>query len=136
MKNVLIALLLALSFMSCEKEDSGSNQDDATILGRWVPEGFEDAIRYEFTADKKFTLYSTDGSFPTLEEFMTENPGLTGNDWSYEGQTVVVDLNFGNYSRLIPVFNCDNEVINWIQEDGGADHSTYYREGHDITDCN
>lgn len=134
MKNVLIALLLALSFMSCEKEETGSTEE-GTILGRWVPEGFEDAIRYEFTEDKRFTLYSDNGSFPTLTEFMSENPQLTGNDWTYEGETVVVDLNFGNYSRLVPVFNCDNQVVNWENEDG-TDHGTYFRENHDLSDCN
>lgn len=137
MKKVILGLLVALSFMSCEKEEmNGSDFNEATILGRWVPEGFDDVVRYEFTEDKRFTIYGTgDGVFPTLEEFMAENPQLTGHDWDYDGETVVVDLNFGNYSRLVPNFKCGNEVVDWVDEVGGG-HSTFYREGHDLASCN
>ncbi len=134
MRNLLIALLLALSFMSCENEEPRMETTEATILGRWVPVGFETGIRYEFTANKRFTIYSDNGTFPTLEEFMTENPQLTGNDWVYEGETIVVDLNFGNYSRLVPTFKCGNFVVDLIDEEGNY-HSSIFRESHDITTC-
>lgn len=134
MKKVLFVLFMTLVFFSCD-DDQPTNIAEATILGRWVPEGFEDNVRYEFTSDKRVTIYGTDGDFPTLEEFLEINPQLTGNDWVYEGEVVVVDLNFGNYSRLIPNFKCDNKVIEWKNEDGTT-HSTYYREDHDINQCN
>jgi len=139
MKKILFALLLAAAFISCEKkevEPAGPDPIEATILGRWQFLGFDDVIRYEFTSNKRFSIYvNDDGTFPTLEEFMQQNPNLTGHDWEYDGDTVVIDLNFGNYSRLVPNFKCDNYVIDWIDE-GGAVHSTYYREGHDISECN
>lgn len=142
MKNLFLALLLAasvISFMSCGDEEIvlvDDNIEEATILGRWKAVGFDDVIRYEFTENKRFDIYGNgDGTFPTLEEFMQENPQLTGLDWEYDGETVVVDLNFGNYSRLIPNFDCDNKVVHWTNEDG-SEHSTFYRESHDISDCN
>ncbi len=132
-------MFLALAFMSCEDEATNSNNEEnqieATILGRWIIEGFEDNIRYEFTADRLFTIYGENGEFPTLEEFQTENPQLTGNEWTYEGNTVVIDLNFGNFSRLVPEFKCGNYVAFMNQEDGSS-HSTYYREGYNLADCN
>ncbi len=140
MKKLLFALVFVSTFMSCEKEeppviDETPTIAEATIIGRWHIEGFDNVL-YQFTADKRFTLYAnTDNVFPTLEEFMEENPALTGNDWVYEGNIVVVDLNFGNYSRLTPNFRCDNYVIDWMDENGDL-HSTYVREDYDISNCN
>ena len=62
MKNLFLALLVALTFMSCEKEEILiDTSTEATILGRWVAEGFESNIRYEFTEDRRFSIYGTDG---------------------------------------------------------------------------
>jgi len=138
MKNFIqlsILSLFVLTLTHCSSDES-NDIPDKTIIGRWILVGFEDVIRYEFTSNKLFTLYA-DGSgvFPTLEEFIQQNPNITGLDWYYEGDTVVVDLNFGNFSRLVPNFKCDNYVIDWIQNDNSL-HSTYYREEHDISQCN
>jgi len=133
MKNIFILSLLALSFLGCNSDDLV--EDEATLLGRWVLEGFEDQIRYDFTTVERFTVYSDNGTFPTLAEFLNQNPGTPGNPWLYEGDTVVVDLHFGNYSRLIPEFKCGNKVIDWMAMDGSL-HSTYYREDHNIASCN
>ena len=140
MKNFLslLVLLFGITFMSCEPEEVVIDEPDvpeATIIGRWQLVGFDNVIRYEFTSNKRYSIYSSDnGIFPTLEELLEENPDFPGHDWVYEGETVVVDLNFGNYSRLVPEFTCDNQVINWLDEDG-AEHTTFYRESHDISTC-
>ena len=141
-KVILFVLTLALFNCSSDDYNNDSDQDqqqliipEATILGRWVVPGFESTIRYEFTDDgKRFDIYSTDGTFPTLEDFNAENPQLTGLDWYYEGDVLVVDLNFGNYSRLTPQFVCDNHVVKWIDENG-EEFGFYYREDFDITSC-
>lgn len=136
MKNIFLVLLLAIGFMSCENEemDLGTTDTEATILGRWQLEGLE-SIRYEFTSTKRFDIYANDdGSFPTLEEFTAINPNLTGLDWVYDGDAIVVDLNFGNESRFVPKFKCNNEVVDLILEDGSS-VGTYYREGHDFSAC-
>mgnify|MGYP005989628293 CR=1 FL=1 len=133
MKHFLI-LVLALTLFSCSNsEDLPADMAEATILGRWVPVGFEDTIRYEFTETTRYTLYSVNGTFPTLEEFSQENPEL-GLDWYYEGNKVVVDLNFGNFSTLTPQFTCNNYVVKWL-DDNGNTHSVYFREGYDIAQC-
>ncbi len=137
MKKILI-LLLSLTMLNCSSDDYNSDDNqitpEATILGRWVPMGFESTIRYEFTDTKRFNIYSVDGSFPTLEEFNQQNPELVGLDWFYEGDKVTIDLNFGNFSTLTPQFTCDNYVLKWINDDGET-HSVYFREGYDINSC-
>ena len=125
-----------MAFSQCSKEEEPEHIDEATILGRWKAVGFDDVIRYEFTTDKRFTIYGDgSGNFPTLEEFRQQNPTITGLDWTYDGDTVVVDLNFGNFSRLVPNFKCMNSVIDWT-DTSNAHHSTFYREHHDIAECN
>ena len=134
MRKLFLVLVFAASLIGCEKDENPSTID-ATIIGRWHAVGFEEVVLYEFTADKRYTIYSSDGTFPTLEEFMAENPELRGHDWSYDGEVVVVDLNFGNFSRRIPTFRCDNYAIDWIGEDGTTG-DTYFREGYDMSECN
>lgn len=138
MQNVIRLLILALlvnSLIQCSSDDSKDIAVE-TIIGRWIFVDFEDQIRYEFTSDKLYTIYSDGkGVFPTLEEFQQQNPNITGLDWYFEGDTLVVDLNFGNFSRQVPNFKCDNNVIDWSQDESSF-QSTYYREGHDILQCN
>lgn len=138
MKKTFLLLLTVTTLFNCSTDDVSEqpeNIPEATILGRWVLEGFEETIRYEFTEDKRFAIYGEDGIFPTLEEFNQENPQLTGLDWYYEESIIVVDLNFGNYSRLTPEFICDNYVVQWYDE-AGEPAGRYFREGFDLTTCN
>lgn len=137
MKKLCLVLFAFSMFIGCEKNEVEIPEiPDATILGRWVIKGDTDLnVRYEYTANKRFTIYKQDnGTYPTLAEFQAENPDLTGNDWEYSGDTIVVDLNFGNYSKLVPTFKCDNYVVDWTGEDG-EQWGTYYRDGYDIAEC-
>ncbi|MDT0558848.1 hypothetical protein RM697_09320 [Ichthyenterobacterium sp. W332] len=136
MKKLLI-ILLTLSLFNCSTDDSNpvyENDPEATIVGRWILPGFESNFRLEFTETKRFDIYGLDGVFPTLEEFNEQNPQLTGLDWYYEGEVLVVDLNFGNFLRLTPEFTCNNYVVKWVDENGD-DAGYYYRDGYDITNC-
>ncbi len=87
------------------------------------------------TGAKRFDIYSDNGTFPTLEDFNQQKSLLTGLDWYYEGDKVIVDLNFGNLSKLTPQFVCDNYVIKWLNDEGEI-HSTYFREDYDYSSCN
>lgn len=129
MKKLLFILLMAVSFLNCENENP---EIDATLIGRWHLEGFETAVMYEFTEDKRYTLYSEDGTFPPLD--IETHPPTLAHDWVYDGDVVVIDLNFGNFSRAIPNYKCGNYVIDWVQEDGSA-NGTIYREDYDISGC-
>ena len=135
-KSIFMMLLVAFSMFNCSEDDTTPPTDntlDATLLGRWSLVGFEDNILYEFTTDKRFAIYGIDGVFGTVEEQIAD--GLTGLDWYYEGEKVVIDLNFGNMSILTPQFVCDNYVVNWYNDDGEI-HSTMFREDFDYGSCN
>jgi len=135
MYKFLFLFLLAVSITGCETtEIIEPIQEESTILGRWVLEGFEDNIRYDFTETRRFTIYGTDGEFPSLIDFQSENPDLKGHSWEYEGDVLAIDLNFGNFSRLIPDFKCSNQVVDFLNEEGEI-VSTLFREGHSLSSC-
>ena len=136
----MLSILLVLTLLNCSTDDDSNytgNQDnpEATILGRWILPGFEDTIRYEFTPSKRFDIYAIDGTFPTLAEFNAQNPQLTGLDWYYEGDKIIVDLNFGNLQEFTPQFVCNNNVVQLLDSDSNIT-GAYYREGFDYSTCN
>ncbi len=121
-------LIFATVFFSCSKGTLPA--DDFSIIGRWHLVGFEQTVMYQFTASKRHTLYSTDGTFGGLETAIP-NP----NDWQFEGDMIVVDLNFGNFLRVTPNFRCNGEVVDLINEDGVV-NTTLFREGYNRSACN
>ena len=135
MKKTIFMLLLTVTMFNCSTNDNSEindNTEDATLLGRWNLVGFEGAVLYEFTSDKRFTMYSSDGIFETVEDLIAS--GRSGNDWWYEGEMVTIDLNFGNMSTLTPQFKCENNVVEWLNADGEI-HSTIFRENFDYSNC-
>ena len=138
MKKTIFMLLLAVTCFNCSSDDDTvitpepEAMAEETLIGRWSLVGFEDNILYEFTENKRFDIYGTNGVFQTVDEQIAQ--GLTGLDWSYEGDLVVVDLNFGNTSILLPQFVCNNYVVNWLDDEGEI-HSIMFREGYDYGSC-
>ena len=138
MKKTFFILLLAVAGFNCSSDDDTvmtpepEAMAEETLIGRWSLVGFEDNILYEFTENKRFDIYGIDGVFQTVEEQIAQ--GLTGLNWSYDGDRVVVDLNFGNTSVLLPQFVCNNYVVNWLDAEGEI-HSIMFREGYDYGSC-
>jgi hypothetical protein len=126
MKKIILLVLCTISLIGCskDKDDNAKN----TIIGRWHLVGFEDTVLYEFTPDFRYTFYSTDGTFGGLETAIP-NP----NSWVYEGNTIVIDLDFGNFSTFTPVFKCNGNVVDLVSE---ISTTTLFREGYDINNCN
>ncbi|MFK8059520.1 MAG: hypothetical protein AB8B78_05450 [Polaribacter sp.] len=132
MKKVFL-LLMTISLFNCSSNDEVLEViPEASVVGRWNLDGFQKNVMYEFTDNKRFTLYSSNGVFETTDELIAN--GRTGNDWWFDGNKITVDLNFGNLSTLTPTFKCDNNVIVWTN-DLNEVHSTYYREGYDLSNC-
>lgn len=124
-------LLLTITLFNCSSNENLEVIPEATVIGRWNLDGFNN-IMYEFTEDKRYTLYSTSGVFETVKEVI--DSGRSGNDWWFDGDKITVDLNFGNLSSLKPAFKCNNYVLVWLN-DANEVHSTFYREGYDLKDC-
>ena len=129
----IVLIFFCFSLFSCSSNEEVADSPEATVIGRWNLSGFVGSVMYEFTADKRYTLYSGNGEFETVQQVI--DSGRSGNNWWYEGDKITVDLNFGNTSTLTPVFKCNNNVIEWLT-DLGEIHATYFREGYDITSCN
>ena len=99
-----------------------------SLIGRWHPEGFESNTLYEFTEDLRYTLYSVDGTFGSIEDALP-----TPNPWHMEGDTVVIDLHFGNELRGLLTPSCDGQEATITQATGMQ--SVLHREGVDPADC-
>lgn len=121
MKRLILATLIAMGMNSCTKPDS------CEIPGRWVLEAYPNTM-YEFTDSLQYTIYSsTAGAFGTIADAIP-NP----HTWVMDGDTLDIDLNFGNHLRAYPVFDCDCNVLDLISTTGTA---TLVKEGFDISDC-
>ena len=128
----IIGILLCCTLFQCSTNDAVEDFSEATVIGRWNIEGFQGNVMYEFTENKRYTLYSSDGTFESLQEVI--DSGRPGDDWWYDGNQITIDLNFGNLSTLTPTFKCQNNVIVWTTTTDTF-HSTYYREGYDLNSC-
>jgi hypothetical protein len=134
MKKLFLALIVLTTIMSCSSDDDATmTTENNTIIGRWNISGFDNTM-YVFTETetekKRYTIYSTDGDFGDLDTAIP-NP----NDWYYENEILVIDLNFGNFSRTTPTFRCNGNVVDLINDDGEI-NTTLSREGFDIETCN
>lgn len=131
MKNLFLSLLLVTTFMGCTSDDDQVTEpEEYSIEGRWHVVGFEDTVMYEFTADKRYTIYSTDGVFGDVSTAIP-NP----HDWSFDGEKIVIDLNFGNFLTFTPSYRCNGNAVDFILDDGSTG-TMLFRENFDLSTCN
>lgn len=128
MKKAFLVLMIAATIISCKKNDDNVSISGTSIEGRWHLVGFEQTVMYEFTSELRYTINATDGNFGGVA---TANPNP--NSWSYQGETLVIDLNFGNFLIATPIFRCNGNVVDLVAEQGT---STLFREGYAISNCN
>lgn len=131
MKTILFPMLgLAILVASCSKSNQATpNATHCPVKGRWIhPLG---TSLYEFTDSLRYTIYSTNGQFGSIATAIP-NP----NKWWMEGDTLVVDLNSGNFSRTAVSFECN---CNLMKLDGSHNQTTwtsrFWKEGADSTRC-
>lgn len=121
MKQIIIGSLVLIGLFSCTKSEP------CTLPGRWVLQDFPNTM-YEFTDSLKYTIYSTSaGSFGTVADAIP-NP----HEWVMDGDTIDIDLNFGNHLRAYPVFDCDCQILDLVTKSATI---TLVAEGFDISDC-
>jgi len=120
MKRFLLIAACATGLMSC------STKQECSVEGRWVLEGFDNTL-YEFTDSLRYTIYSTTGSFGTIADAIP-NP----HSWVMDGDTIDIDLNFGNHLRAYPVFDCDCNVLELVTDSWTISHR---KEGTSADDC-
>jgi len=112
MKKVLLLLLAVATFMSCEKETIEPNY---SVEGKWIFENnslntmyiFEDGIRYTYYCDNTEDCDSLYNSYEAADG--NHIPGT--NNYTFENDTLTVDLNFGNELVAPLAFECDGDKV-------------------------
>ncbi len=110
-----------------------SSQD---IEGRWHPSGFENTM-YEFLDGLRYTYYCAEdnGCDSTYWNSVDTSDALpTINPYTVDGNTISIDLFFGNIATYELGFRCEGQVVDFYYDDDDnweGLHSTMYRQGFD-----
>ena len=116
--------------------------EEDQIEGRWHLVGYEDAIMYQFVdtepfadAGLRYSIYvDENGEFDDLDG---DNIGGTPHPYSVVEDIITIDTHFGNILSYQMNFRCDGQVVEFIDIDYNAIHSTLFKEGFDYfnSDC-
>ena len=161
MKYLSITLLAAISAIACAKEplpevmetcelcetvdsnitnnnDSNANSNNNYFIeGRWTYEGFNLNTMYEFINGKRYTYYCSSTALcdSTYWNSLDSNDAIPGwNNYTFDGDTLIIDLNFGNMQVLPLIFECNGNIINF-QDPLSPSNYDWWRVGIDTTDC-
>jgi len=95
------------------------------IEDRWHLVGYEDNVMYQFEDNYRYSIYSVDGTFGSIED-----AGGTPNPYTVDEDIITIDLFFGNIVNYQMSYNCDGEVVEFRHIPDGIIHSTLFREGY------
>ena len=118
MKKLLLFLLSVTTFISCEKETiTEPITPDYSIEGKWLwspTENRADAnTMYEFVDGIRYTYYCItcpgDSTYWNSLDITDALPG--NNSYTFENDTLRVDLNFGNELVTLVTFECDGGKV-------------------------
>ena len=114
MKKTLLTLLAVVTFTSCEKETIEPTPEPYyTIEGKWLwspSENRADAnTMYEFVDGIRYTYYcNTSNCDSTYWNSLDTSDAIPGtNPYTFENDTLRVDLHFGNELVAEVTFECD-----------------------------
>ena len=129
-KNILTLFILSFSFIQADY-----------IEGRWSPGGFSNTM-YEFVDGLRYTYYCPDKSCDSdyWDSLDTSDAIPTPNPYWVDGNTISIDLHFGNTATYTIGFRCDGQVVDFYYDEddwGEGLHSSMFRFGFDYTnsDC-
>ena len=106
------------------------------IEGRWNPDGFNNTM-YEFVDGLRYTYYCADENGCDIDYWNsldTSDAIPNPNPYWIDGNTLTIDLFFGNEATYTIGFRCDGQVVDfYYDEDDWAEglHSTMFRLGFD-----
>ena len=106
------------------------------IEGRWNPDGFNNTM-YEFVDGLRYTYYCADENGCDIDycnSLDTSDAIPNPNPYWIDGNTLTIDLFFGNEATYTIGFRCDGQVVDfYYDEDDWAEglHSTMFRLGFD-----
>ena len=134
MKKLILLLFIPLVF-AC-RDDDDSSEINYSIEGKWLMGAplsntmyiFEDGIRYTYYCTSEIS-----DDCQSLYESFQANDGNhlpTTNPYTFENNTLTVDLHFGNELVAPVTFECNGDKVNLLSSNP---HSLYRLFGED---CN
>ena len=99
------------------------------IEGRWHLVGYEDNVMYQFEDNHRYSIYSVDGTFGSIED-----GGGTPNPYTIVENVITIDLFFGNIVNYQMDYICEGQVVEFRVIEDGAIHSKLFREGYNYID--
>jgi hypothetical protein len=118
MKKLLLVLLAVATFTSCEKETiEPIPEPNYTVEGKWLWSPTENRVdantMYEFVDGIRYTYYcntsNCDDDYWNSLETTDALPAI--NPYTFENDTLIVDLNFGSELVSLVTFECDGGKI-------------------------
>ena len=112
------------------------NNNSYSIEGRWFPSVSNNAM-YEFLDGLRYTYYCAEdnGCDSTYWNSLDTSSAIPNpNPYTVEGNTISIDLFFGNEATYELGYRCEGQVVDfYYDEDDWAEglHSTMYKQGFD-----
>jgi hypothetical protein len=114
MKRILLVLLLSATFISCEDDSENLPAPYYSIEGKWTFENNNLNTMYLYEDGVRYTFYCTEGDCESLYNTYEAGDGnhIPGtNPYTFENDTLTVDLHFGNELVAPLTFECDGGKV-------------------------
>lgn len=108
-------------------------QSSYPIEGKWVPEGFGNTL-YILADGKRYTYYCVSQNCDSIFNTYEANDGNhlpSVEDYTFNNDTLNIDLNFGNFLNSQIIFDCDGNIAQFQ-----ANNSNWIRLNTNLNDCN
>jgi hypothetical protein len=135
-KHLILSILIMSSvFLGCKKEESLSIEETPesyTIEGKWVLEDYPNTA-YIFENGLRYTVYCISPSC-NWDTVTTTHAIPNPENYTFENDTLKIDLGFGNSISDYMVFVCGGEVVK--REYAPGQYVKWSRPLYDISNCN
>lgn len=124
---LLLFAIFSLSFFN-----QNFAQTSYSIEGKWKPEGFSNTL-YILSGGLQYTYYcvnqNCDSVFNTYEA--ADGNHLPGpHDYTFDNDTLIIDMNFGNIFNSPIQFDCDGNIVQFL-----SNGSQWIRLNTNLNDC-
>lgn len=131
---MISTLVMSLVFLGCEKEDAQLIQETPesyTIEGMWVLEDYPNTA-YIFENNLRYTVYCTTPNCD-WDAVTTAQAIPNPENYTFENDTLKIDLGFGNSISDFMDFVCNGEVVK--REYDPEQYVRWSRPSYDISTC-
>jgi hypothetical protein len=124
--------IILLAFISLSFFNQTFSQTSYPIEGKWKPEGFSNTL-YILEGGLQYTYYcvnqNCDSVFNTYEA--ADGNHLPGpHAYTFDNDTLIIDMNFGNIFNSPVQFDCDGNIIQFL-----SNGSQWIRLNTNPNDC-